>query len=95
MIVRDGRGVVHDLGPRRTLSVSGMKIAAGYGEEATGGWTSASHDIFSKRVNVTPEARQARKTAATKAARDSDVIRHREMERVRAARSRARRRLVA
>lgn len=48
MIVRDGRGVSHDHGAHRVISISGMKIAAGYGEEASGGWSRDMDFLFAR-----------------------------------------------
>ena len=45
MIVRDGRNVVHDLGPQRTFAPSMLRpIGVGPADESkTGPWTGASH----------------------------------------------------
>ena len=48
MIVRNGRGEVQEHGPHRVISVSGMKIAAGYGEEASGGWDRNMDFLFAR-----------------------------------------------
>lgn len=63
MILRDGRGVAHDLGARRVFSLSDLKMAAGYGETASGRWANDMSFLFTRREPEYPlrdrEARAA------------------------------------
>ena len=92
MMLRDARGQVHDLGPRRTLCVSSMKIAAGYGEEATGRWQTMSN-LFDRPER--PVSRSKPKVAYEDRTSAERQRRYRALHRAEVnARSSARRRLA-
>lgn len=92
MMLRDARGVVHDLGPRRVFSMSQMPLAPGYGEEATGGWKSHAF-LFNKADKPAIEGAPAKvyksKTEYNREHRAANIESYRAAERVRRANYRA------
>lgn len=90
MMVRDGRNVVHDHGPHRTLMPSLLKmIAGGGGETGSGGWTRESHGGLFTRTRP-PARTEEEQRAAERQHRLDNIEEYRAMERARAARYRAR-----